>query len=93
MIPDAKPKYRTVEYVAEILSCSKAHIYRLIIDGQLDAIKIGSNGREYRISDQSLNDFISKNKVNPEDLFDPDLEEKKTPAPPRPAAKSLWMSK
>jgi len=90
---DAKPKFRTVPAVAEMLSCSERHIYRLIVDGQLAAIKIGANGREYRISDQSLTDFISKNKVNPEDFFDPDIEEKKAPVATKQTAKSRWMAR
>lgn len=93
MIADAKPKFRTVPAVAEMLSCSERTIYRLIVDGQLAAIKIGANGREYRISDQSLTDFIANNKVNPEDFFDPDIEEKKTTAPRCQVARSAWMTK
>lgn len=86
-----KDRYVTMAVVAEMLSCTERHVYDLIMEGALVAIKVGS--RAIRISERSLSEFIEKNKVNPEDLFDPDREEKKTPAPARPVSKSLWMSK
>ncbi|MEI7638156.1 MAG: helix-turn-helix domain-containing protein [Syntrophus sp. (in: bacteria)] len=86
-----KDRYLTMAAVAEMLSCTERHVYDLIMEGSLVAIKVGS--RAIRISELSLSEFIEKNKVNPEDLFDPDREKKKTVAPTRPVAKSLWMSK
>ena len=67
-----KDKYLTMQTVAEILSCTERHIYDLIVEGSLTAIKVG--GRAVRVSEQSLIEFIEKRKVNPEDFFDPDNE-------------------
>jgi excisionase family DNA binding protein len=87
---DDKPRYMTMERVAEILSCSERHVYRLVIEGKLEAIKIG--GRAVRISEKSLHDFIETSRVNPEDLFDPDIEKKESSDRP-PIARSKWMQK
>lgn len=65
-------KYLSMQKVAAILDCTDRHIYNLIVDGELSAIKIG--GRAVRISENSLIDFIERKKNNPEDLFDPDIE-------------------
>ena len=83
-------KYLTNKYVADLLSCTEAHIRNLIIDGDLVAIKIGA--RAMRISEQSLLSFIERQKINPDDLFDPDQETKQTPTDQR-VARSRWMVK
>lgn len=77
----------------EILDCKERHIYDLIVAGELLAIRIGSQAR--RISEKSLNDYIEKNKINPEDLFDPDKNKKETTAAPaeRQVARSRFISK
>jgi excisionase family DNA binding protein len=67
-----KDKYLTMQTVAEILSCTERHVYDLIVEESLVAIKVGS--RAVRVSEQSLIDFIEKRKVNSADLFDPDNE-------------------
>jgi excisionase family DNA binding protein len=66
-----------MQVVAGILDCTEGHISNLIVEGELTAIKIGI--RALRISKQSLNEFIERRKVNPEDLFDPDKEKQQTP--------------
>jgi len=86
-----RDKYVTMGVVAEILSCTERHVYDLVVEGSLTAIKVGS--RAIRISERSVCEFIEKNKINPEDFYAPEIEEKKTTAPPRPAAKSRWMQK
>ncbi|MDQ5987901.1 MAG: hypothetical protein CSYNP_03649 [Syntrophus sp. SKADARSKE-3] len=86
----AKDRYITVHVVAERLSCSEQHIRDLIIEGSLIAIKVGS--RAIRVSEQSLIEFIETNRVNPEDLFDPDLEKKEPPVQNQ-VSRSNWMSK
>lgn len=65
-------KYISMQKVANILDCTERHIYNLIIDGELIAIKIG--GRAVRISENLLIEFIERKKINPDDLFDPDIE-------------------
>ena len=67
-------KYLKILKVMEILDCTERHIYDLIADGELLAIRIGSRAK--RISEKSLEDFIKRRKINPEDLFDPDQETK-----------------
>jgi excisionase family DNA binding protein len=72
-----KDKYLTLQVVADLLSCTERHIFDLIAEGYLIAIKVGS--RAVRVSEKSLEEFIEKQKVNPEDFFDPD-KEKQQPA-------------
>lgn len=87
-------KYLKIQKVMSILDCTERHIYDLIVAGELTAIKIGSQGK--RISENSLNEFIEKRKIKPEDFFDPDNEnENVQPASPanKPVAKSNWMRK
>lgn len=86
-----KDRYLTIEIVAGILSCTERHIRDLIMEGDLVAIKVGS--RAIRISERSLNKFIENRRVNPEDLLDPDQDEKKSTSPQRPVARSIWMTK
>ena len=86
-----KDRFLTMEMVSGILSCTERHVRALVVEGELIAIKVGS--RAIRISEHSLNEFIKKNRVNPEDLIDPDLDEKNDATPQRPAARSRWMTK
>ena len=89
-----KDKYLTLHVVADLPSCTERHIYDLIAEGSLTAIKVGS--RSVRVSEQSLKDFIEKRKVNPEDLFDPDKEKESKPsaAPAEhPVARSKFLSR
>jgi len=46
-----------VEQVRERLNCSRRHVYRLISDGSLPALKIGTR-QGIRISENILNQFI-----------------------------------
>lgn len=87
---EIKKKYVTMQVVAETLSCSERHVYDLIVDGSLEAIKIG--GRAVRISEESLNDFIESHKIKPEDLFDPDLEKKPSEQTGQ-IARSRWIGR
>ena len=86
-------KYLKVQKVMDILDCTERHLYDLIVDGELIAIKIG--GRAKRISEKSLNEFIERRKINPEDFFDPDKERKSVPAPaePKVLARSKFMAR
>jgi hypothetical protein len=68
-------KYLKIQVVTDILNCTEQHISDLIMEGELVTIKIGS--RAQRVSEQSLNEFIERRKVTPEDLFDPDIEKNK----------------
>ena len=87
-----KDKYLTLQVVADLLSCTERHIYDLIAEGSLMAIKVGS--RAVRVSEQSLIEFIEKQKVNPEDFFDPDKETKPATAPAEhPVARSKFLGR
>ena len=89
-----KDKYLTLHVVADLLSCTERHIYDLIAEGSLTAIKVGS--RSVRVSEQSLKDFIEKRKINPEDLFDPDKEKEAKPATApaeHPVARSKFLGR
>jgi excisionase family DNA binding protein len=83
-------KYLKIQVVAEILSCIDQHIYNLIVEGELEAIKVGA--RAMRVSEQSLLAFIERRKISPEDLLDPDQETKQSPADQR-VARSKWVDK
>jgi len=53
-VAHAKMAY-TVEEAAELLSLSRAHLYRLIDLGELDAVRIG---RSRRITARQLDEFL-----------------------------------
>jgi excisionase family DNA binding protein len=88
-----KDKYLTLQVVADLLSCTERHIFDLIAEGYLIAIKVGS--RAVRVSEKSLEEFIEKQKVNPEDFFDPDKEKQQSPVAPseRSVARSKFLTK
>ncbi|SEM82109.1 DNA binding domain-containing protein, excisionase family [Syntrophus gentianae] len=62
-------RFISVQAVADMLSCTEHHVYDLIRDGRLQAIKIGQ--RALRISWNSLQDFIATAHVDPEDYLAP----------------------
>ena len=61
-------KYLYVYSVAKQLNCSKKHIYKLIQDGELKAIRLGT--RALRITESSLKNFLEKNEINPQEYFE-----------------------
>lgn len=92
---NTEDKYLPITKVMEILSCSERFIYDLIVNSELIAIRIGTQAR--RISKNSLDDFIERRKIDPEDLLDAD-KGKKESAPDiktetQKVAKSQWMRK
>ena len=56
---EAKPMFYTIEEVAKMLKVSEATVRRLIRNGQLEAIPVGS---QYRISQEGLDKFLSRRK-------------------------------
>jgi len=58
-------RYLPVHRVAQILSCSRAHVYELMNRRQVRSIKIGERGG-YRISEESLCAFIERREFDPE---------------------------
>lgn len=55
-----------IRNVAAELACSKRHVYHMIREGQLEAIRLGP--RALRITRDSLEKYLMENRVNPEDL-------------------------
>ncbi len=83
-------KWIRIQSVAETLGCTDQYVYQLIREGILKAMKLGE--RALRVSEASLQDFISARVVKPEEYFAP--EEEPAPGPEKPAiAKSEWMSR
>ena len=85
-----KDRFVPIQAVSAVLSCTDQHVYSLVMEGSLQAIKIGS--RAIRISERSLNEFIENSRVNPDDFFDPDKDKKEVAAAPQPV-RSNWMTK
>ena len=48
-------KVYTIPEVMDILKCTKKTIYKFIQDGKIKAVKVG---REWRITEQALADFL-----------------------------------
>jgi excisionase family DNA binding protein len=61
-------KYLYVNSVAKRFNCSKKHIYKLIQDGEIKAIRLGT--RALRITESSLKQFLEESEVNPQDYFE-----------------------
>ena len=60
-------KVYTPKQVAENLGCSLENVYRMIKYGQLKAFRI-SGRRNYRVTEDSLNDFIERMIVRKEEM-------------------------
>ena len=56
-------KFMYVNRVAEMLCCSEKHVYELIKEGKLEAIRLGKCA--IRVSRDSVHDFIEQNKIDP----------------------------
>ncbi|MCG6534358.1 MAG: helix-turn-helix domain-containing protein [Syntrophales bacterium LBB04] len=85
-----KGRYITIQHAAERISATDRHIYALIQEGTLKAIRIGP--RALRVSERSLEEFIDSRQVAPGSL----LEDPESPSPPealRTAPRSRWMTK
>jgi excisionase family DNA binding protein len=52
-----------VNVVAELLNCSKQHVYNLIHRGDLEAVKLGKRAG-FRIVRASLMQFMEKNRYD-----------------------------
>lgn len=83
-------RYITIQTVAQRLSCTDNHVYALIREGKLQAVKIGE--RALRISERSYDDFVVKNLVDPANYFAP-VEARPQSDTPRAPARSAWMRK
>ena len=52
-----------VSYVAKRLSCTRQHVYNLIRDGKLEAVRIGVRG--VRVKASSFLKFTSSRQIDP----------------------------
>jgi excisionase family DNA binding protein len=87
----ATDRYVPVQTVMEVLSCKEDHVYDLIRNGSLTAIKLGK--RALRVSEQSLRAFIAASRVDPAEYLAPaDPDPEQTRMPPK-VARSNWMIK
>jgi len=83
-----KDRYVTIQWVATRLSCSEQHIYTLLKQGCLTAIRIGD--RALRISEQSYDKYVQDNIIDPNDFYE-QPEDKKSQG--GKVAQSNWMNK
>ena len=87
-------KWLQVQSVAERLDCTDKHVYSLIQEGALKAMKLGE--RAIRVSEQSLKSFIAARLINPADYFapedDPPSKQKKEEVKSQ-VARSTWMDR
>lgn len=58
---DLNAKYWTVGEVAAHLRVSKMTVYRLILDTELDSIRVG---RVYRVSEDALKAYLARDSVS-----------------------------
>ena len=56
-----------VRTAARTLCCTPRHIYQLIRDGKIVAIRVGSTN--YRVVKESVDKFIKDARVDPEDYY------------------------
>lgn len=63
-----KDKLLLTNIAADRLGCTTAHIYNLVRDGHIDAVRIGKRG--IRISEQSLDAFIQSRIIDPDEFFE-----------------------
>jgi len=55
-----------IRNVAAELACSSRHVYHMIREGQLEAVRLGP--RALRITRESLDKFLEDHRVNPKEL-------------------------
>lgn len=83
-------KWIQVQSVAERLGCTDRYVSMLIQDGDLEAMKLGD--RAIRVSEQSVDAFIARRKVDPQDYFAPQEPEDTARQQPK-VARSKWMNR
>ncbi|NLW49207.1 MAG: helix-turn-helix domain-containing protein [Firmicutes bacterium] len=54
-------KFYTTDEVAEMWGFNKKFVLRMIKEGNLAAVKMGT---EYRITDEQIEDYVKRNTVN-----------------------------
>lgn len=62
----AKKPWLRVTRVAKMLDCRPRLVYEMVQDGKLEAIRLGPRG--IRISEESVEQFVSTSRIQPEDF-------------------------
>lgn len=89
MKESVKDKFVTVQSLAARLSCTDAHVYNMIREGLIVAVKIG--GRAVRISDNSIEAYLAANVIDPRECVVEEAPESNK-GNERPVARSSWIS-
>lgn len=58
-MPDASPRFLTLDQVAEELATSKNQVYALVRQGELAGVKIGGRG-QWRVERNKLEEYIQR---------------------------------
>lgn len=60
-----------IRTVADLLACTKRHIYVLIRQGELEAYQVGTAPNSpLKVSKASLKKFMERQKIDPEKYFE-----------------------
>ena len=63
----AEGQFMYVKRAALVLCCTEKHVYNLIRDGKIKAVRLGKRG--LRVSKISVDEFVKKNMVDPDDYY------------------------
>lgn len=63
----AAEKLIYVKTAAQMLCCTERHVYNMIQEGRLEAVRVGPRGM--RVKKSSVDQYIRDNTVEPEDFF------------------------
>lgn len=56
-----------VKTATQMLCCTTMHVYNLVRDGRIEAVRVGPRGM--RIKKASVDQFIQENTIAPEDFY------------------------
>lgn len=56
-----------VKTAAQMLCCTTRHVYNLVRDGEIEAVRVGPRGM--RIKKTSVDQFLQTNTIAPEDFY------------------------
>ena len=60
-------QFMYVKRAALVLCCTEKHVYNLIRDGKIQAVRLGKRG--LRVSRSSIDEFVRKNMVDSNDYY------------------------
>lgn len=56
-----------VKTAAQMLCCTTRHVYNLVRDGKIEAVRVGPRGM--RIKKSSMDQFLQENTIDPEEFY------------------------